>query len=132
MAGTGPVTSGNFTGNNYTVTLNQGGIYLGSTLEYDIASNAPTGKLQDGTLAITKTSQAGNTAYYSATFSAPINVVQVITSPVSATITATGLAVATGTFSHTFPVPEPGTIAMLAGMALTLAGYGLWRRRGRR
>jgi len=29
-------------------------------------------------------------------------------------------------------VPEPGTLAMLLGMAASLAGYGWWKRRGLR
>ncbi len=137
VSGSGPVSGSVYTGSNYTITLNQGAITASIGGEvYNLGAQPIPAPLQNGTISISKTSQVGQTATYSVTMTAPVSITTTVatTSPVTvnANIVASGQVVASGSFQHTFPVPEPGSIAMLLGLGAMFAGYGLFKRRGSR
>ena len=84
----------------------------------------------DGTVTVTKAGQVGDEVTYNVDWTLPIQFSGELPPPPEtsqATIAGIGQLHATGSFTHI--VPEPGTIAMLLGLAASLVGYGLWRRR---
>ena len=145
--GTGPISGGVITGTNYSIRVNSGSITdttVMSPPRTKLSTASPVLRepratpctISIGAPTLVSTVGATKTYSYSTSFTLPVSINQVV---------ATGIAFAgdisavlagtfhgTGSFQESFTTPEPGTIVLLLGLAISLGGYRLWKRRGSR
>ena len=100
---------------------------LGTTLNFgDSPESLPFGD-NTASIVVSAPSIVGNLATYNVTLLLPADVPMTAIPTTPASVSASGTIRATASFTET--IPEPGTLVMLLGLAVGLAGCGWLRRR---
>lgn len=134
LSAPGPVSGGSFPINYHELAINDGEIVVtgmyGMLMDFNSqpARSGP-GSGPNGTITVTPAQISSDAVTYDADLLLPISFrLQMNGSPPLFAI-GDGTFHAVGSFSHTFAVPEPGTIALLVSLAASLAGF--YRLRGK-
>jgi hypothetical protein len=129
----GPVIGTSMPIEYHELVLNQGNISTSGSYDtsFDLGaspvrSGATTGSA--GALSVTKTGSVGNAVTCAVELNVPVSFSQTVLTNPSVKVDSNVTLHATGSFTQTV-VPEPGTIVMLLGLAVSAAGYWFRRRR---